>query len=118
MKVAIVGFRVQGSVGSALPEPRTPSCGRSIHLFQRRYSGSHFVHAVLSQRLHADGSADLADFVEGGAQADALDHVVVGDEQLVDADSPGVAEAAAAGAALGAVGGVQAFAGGVELAVL
>src|SRR3954468_22527161 len=76
-------------------------CGDAIDLFQRRDSGFDLFHTVDAETFHALLQRGLADVVEGGALADFVDHVVVGDQQFVDSDSSRVAEIAAARASLG-----------------
>src|SRR4051812_28220298 len=94
------------------------SRGGAVDLFERGDSRADLVDAVLPQRLHPERAGGLADLVERAALADALDEVVVRHEQFVDADPPGVAEVAAAGAALGAEDRVGGFAEALELALL
>jgi hypothetical protein len=76
-------------------------CRGAEDFFQGCQAGFDFVHAVGAEGFVALGSGQLADFGDGGALGDALFHGVVGDQQFVKADSAGVAEIVAAGAAFG-----------------
>src|SRR3954451_21190253 len=92
--------------------------GGAVDLFERGDAGADLVNAVLPQRLHAERAGGLADLVQRAALADALDQVVVRDEKLVDADSPGVAEVATAGAAARTEDGFGRLAEALELPLL
>src|SRR4051794_35030561 len=95
-----------------------PSSGYTINLFQRRNSRLHFFQAIHAQRVHAGVSRELANLVQGAAVADLFKDGVVGEEQLVDADAPAVAEIPAARAALGAEQLLGAAGDLLELALL
>src|SRR5581483_12477332 len=64
--------------------------------FQCRDSLFHFFNAVGAKRDHSALAGEVSQLIERGAVADQVETSVVGDEQLVNADSSCVAEVSAA----------------------